>query len=348
MKIEEFINIQDSKLYNQSDYFTICKRENNSKRDFIIVQNYLGKHVPQRPSLILNYFNKLKNEINKNTSQFDLNHTMSISSEDINGIFYFAETATAIGKYLKNNLRINYEFYTTREELKDNKKKLMSITEDHCHAPVHTVVGSTEELKKCKRILIIDDEITSGNTIWKVIENIKIINPKIKIFIASFMNLMDEETIMKFIYNDIQIITLVKGQITEKDKKVNDFDFPNISEIKRDDSILVLGTEEDMYNALIYAYKLEQQKFDVCFHASTRSPIVPIKNLDYSLKTRTDFISAKDLNRSIYLYNLTKYKQIFIFRDKLVSDFDERAEELLKDYSILPIQFYDYTRKENN
>lgn len=345
MKIEDFMHIQDSKLYNQDDYFTICKRENNSKRDFIIVQNYLGKHVPQRPSLILSYFNKLKNEIDKNTSQFDLDYIINLSSEDKNGIFYFAETATAIGKYLKNNLRINYEFYTTREELKENEKKLMQITEDHCHAPVHTVVGNIEELKRCKRILIVDDEITSGNTIWKVIENIKIINPKIKIFVASFMNLMNEETMMKFIYNDIQIITLVKGEITDKSKKVEDFDLPNITEINRDDSILVLGTEEDMYNALIYAYKLEKQKFDVYFHASTRSPIVPIKNMDYSLRTRTDFVSAKDSNRNIYLYNLTKYKQIFIFRDKIVSDFDEQVEEILKDYSVLPIQFYDYTKK---
>ena len=120
MKFTDFIKVnKKDKLTNGylDDYFTICKRENNSKRDFIIVQECLGKHYPQYPSMIFNYFDKLKTEILTKCSEFE-----NSSIFEANGIFYFAETATAIGEYLYNNLEIKHKFCTTRErkEKKEN------------------------------------------------------------------------------------------------------------------------------------------------------------------------------------------------------------------------------------
>ena len=39
-------------------YVQIAKRERNNKRGFLIVNRYLGKHVPQEPQKILNLFDK--------------------------------------------------------------------------------------------------------------------------------------------------------------------------------------------------------------------------------------------------------------------------------------------------
>lgn len=341
MKFTDFVTIRkDLRKGNANDYFTICKRDNNPKRNFIIVQNYLGKHVPQHPSTIISYFNELAEAINKSSyGDFCLKE-----NKQTDGIFYFAETALAIGEYLKNKLNINYQFYTTREEPNNYKNVLMDFTEDHCHAPLHLVIGNEKELRKCKRMLIIDDEITSGNTIMKVIDKLKIINPELKIYVASFVNLMSSERTLEFIMEGIEIISLISCNIINENKEINVKDSYQNSTDKNENSILVLGTEEEMYNALIYAKKLEDQGFNVFFHASTRSPIVPSNRDFYSLKTRLNFLSAKDKSRNVYLYNLKKYKQIFIFRNLKDGEmfFDKEANNLLKEYSELPIKFYDY------
>lgn len=346
MKFTDFVTTRkDLKKGNVDDYFTICKRDNNPKRNFIIVQNYLGKHVPQHPGTIISYFNELAEAINKSSyGDFCLKE-----NRQADGIFYFAETALAIGEYLKNKLNINYQFYTTREEPNNYKDVLMDFTEDHCHAPVHLVIGNEKELKECKRMLIVDDEITSGNTIWKVIDKLKVINPELEIYIASFINLMTPERILEFFMKNIKIISLFSGDIIDQNKEIDTTDSYNNFLNKAEKSILVLGTEEEMYNALIYAKKLEDQGFNVFFHASTRSPIVPANRDNYSLKTRFNFPSAKDLSRKIYIYNLQKYKQIFVFRDlDKETDFDEKANKLLKDYSELPVKFFNYSKGGDN
>ena len=67
-----------------SKYVNIAKRENNKKRGFVIVNPYLGKHVPMTPSLILNMFDKVSMLV---PADMDSEHTLVIG---------FAETATAL------------------------------------------------------------------------------------------------------------------------------------------------------------------------------------------------------------------------------------------------------------
>lgn len=354
MKFEEFVRINKDNFSKYSDVdsinknFTICKRENNSKRDFIIVQELLGKHVPKRPSQIFSYYEKLVDMIDR-LKVFSRQETML--SQGLNAVFYFAETATAIGEYVANhkNLKINSVIRTTREVY--NKEKLFEIFEDHCHAPKHYVYGTQQDrdyISKLKRLLIIDDEITSGNTVEEVITEIRKINPGIEIYVASFINLMTPERILEFSLNGIQIISLIFGSIIDEDKKVtlNQKVEPyNTDEFEN--SLLVLGTEEDMYNALMKARLLEEKGFNVYFQATTRSPIMSSNEDDYSLIMRKEVPSCKDPERKNYLYNLRKYKQIFIFRNVTGNkEFDERMNNLLGMYSIEPIKFYNYSEKE--
>ena len=358
MKFSDFIRVRKYS-FNQyidrneiDENFTICKRENNSKRDFIIVQELLGKHVPKHPTSILNYFKLLKNEVIRECKYFDKDNSNIVPSEK-NGIFYFAETATMIGEYLADSLNIKHKLCTTREKKEDKDVLLFEITESHCHAPEHYIYGNAMELKNLDRILIVDDEITSGNTIKQVIEELrKIINPNLKIYVASFINLMSPETIIEFTNKYQTIISsLIFGEIRDINKKVeldetvgapyytNEFE----------NSYLVLGTEENMYNAYIQALNLENLGFDVYFHATTRSPILPSNENNYSLKMRKQVPSCKDSNRINYVYNLQKYKQIFIFRDITENKkFDEKMKETLNDYSIEPVKFYNYSNKEEN
>ena len=73
----------------------------------------------------------------------------------------FAETATALGHSVFENFKDNSFFlHTTREYLKD-VNKLSEFCEEHSHATEHFLYGNP---KKFDRIVLIDDEFTTGNT----------------------------------------------------------------------------------------------------------------------------------------------------------------------------------------
>ena len=44
--------------YQQKDLVRIAKRENNTKRNYLVVDPLQGKHVPVEPSKALNLFKK--------------------------------------------------------------------------------------------------------------------------------------------------------------------------------------------------------------------------------------------------------------------------------------------------
>ena len=82
---------------------------------------------------------------------------------------------------------------------------------------------------------------------------------------------------------------------------------------------MVIGTEEDMYNGILKASNLEKgdrNKEEYYFQASTRSPICPSKKDDYVLFNRIKFVSAKEQNRKVYLYNLQQYDRIIIMANQ--------------------------------
>lgn len=80
-------------------------------------------------------------------------------------------------------------------------------------------------------------------------------------------------------------------------------------------NMLVLGTEEYMYPALFVARKFEQQRKDVRFHATTRSPIAVSTEEDYPFHTRYELYSLYDSKRTTYVYDLQKYDTVVILTD---------------------------------
>lgn len=86
-------------------------------------------------------------------------------------------------------------------------------------------------------------------------------------------------------------------------------------------SILVVGTEECMYPALMTGACLEQSlpQFQVRFHATTRSPICPQHTNDYPLFSRVRLRSCYDKDRTTFLYNLCTYACVVILTDTPLS-----------------------------
>lgn len=81
--------------------------------------------------------------------------------------------------------------------------------------------------------------------------------------------------------------------------------------------ILVLGTEEFMYPALVLAQKIEVQNPDVVvrFHATTRSPIGISNKQDYPIFNGFCLNSFYNKNRITYLYDLESCDMAVVFSD---------------------------------
>lgn len=317
MKFTDFVDIEDNLSgFDPNELISVCKRENNSKRDFIFVNRYQGKHVPARPQDILQLFETLRITISKD-SRWNRKENVCIIG--------FAETATAIGHYIADNIPNKNYYYlqTTRE--KSNKQLLVEFKEEHSHATEQALYGDLQKLQKCDRILFVDDELSTGKTILNFINELEKIG-KFQYSVASFLNLQSEEDEQKFKEKNIDTYCLIKGKIKDKNKKISieqlsDIEDLNVlrNEYEHPKTDLVIGTEEDMYNAILKAERLEKSNTSgkqYYFQASTRSPICPCNEDDYVLYNRIRFVSAKDDSRIVYLYNLRQYDRIIVMANQ--------------------------------
>lgn len=440
-------------IYQEQDLVTVAKRENNTKRNYLIVNRRQGKHIPVCPKEALEMFSALADIVR----QAYRNERLLIIG--------FAETATAIGAAVAVELG-QYYIQTTRENV-EGVDDYVYFTEAHSHATEQkvvradvesvvcgrkntyggqtdgTVVTMEEPLKPIDRIVFIEDEVTTGNTILSAIEKIeeletikaieKAHGSKLCFSVASILNGMDSAAEAIFQKRQIPLHYLVKidhakypqlaenyrgdgnymncsndeseSRVKLEDSEINQFgeinginkinqinknnfganklnnvyylknntnsicfnsacsdinyinnkcyyidSFDNrcfikeftvegcrnarriqdakvyqnaceqlcqkiCAQIEPPDQILVLGTEEFMYPALLLAAKLEEQGKSVRFHATTRSPIAVSTESEYPLHARYELASIYDNQRRTFVYNLAAYNAVIIISD---------------------------------
>lgn len=440
-------------IYQEQDLVTVAKRENNTKRNYLIVNRRQGKHIPVCPKEALEMFSALADIVR----QAYRNERLLIIG--------FAETATAIGAAVAVELG-QYYIQTTRENV-EGVDDYVYFTEAHSHATEQkvvradvesvvcgrkntyggqtdgTVVTMEEPLKPIDRIVFIEDEVTTGNTILSAIEKIeeletikaieKAHGSKLCFSVASILNGMDSAAEAIFQKRQIPLHYLVKidhakypqlaenyrgdgnymncsndeseSRVKLEDSEINQFGeinginkinqinknnfganklnnvyylknntnsicfnsacsdinyinnkcyyidgFDNrcfikeftvegcrnarriqdakvyqnaceqlcqkiCAQIELPDRLLVLGTEEFMYPALLLAAKLEEQGKSVRFHATTRSPIAVSTESEYPLHARYELASIYDNQRRTFVYNLAAYNAVIIISD---------------------------------
>lgn len=86
------------------------------------------------------------------------------------------------------------------------------------------------------------------------------------------------------------------------------------------ENILVLGTEEFMYPALLLAGELERTGRRARFHATTRSPIAVSTETEYPLHERWELRSLYDRERRTFVYDLEKYDKVYIVTDAALDE----------------------------
>ena len=103
IRVEDFIDVKSNKSpFDLNDLIHICKRVNNSKREYLFVNRYQGKHIPESPYNITSLFDSFVAEVKANIKP----------SEKVI-VVGFAETATGIAEYLTYKLSLDKEYKNT-------------------------------------------------------------------------------------------------------------------------------------------------------------------------------------------------------------------------------------------
>ena len=339
-------------MYQEEQLVRIAKRENNTKRTYLVVNEQQGKHIPVSPGKALAMFQELADCLQKNYA----GETLLLIG--------FAETATAIGAAVAVQLGAYY-MQTTRENIPG--VDYIFFSESHSHATEQKLVKDDLDqiVPKVDRIIFVEDEVTTGNTILHGIEMLEqSYGFGLRFSVASILNGMDDAAKATYAKREIPCHYLVKTDHSQYAGRVASIsedgtyiapirELPSVACEKtvftgcqdarrlvqgsayqqaceqlwqqiaqfhnwQEARILVLGTEEFMYPALYVANALEQQGRQVWYHATTRSPIVVSADPGYPLHVRYQLESLYDRERKTFLYDIGNYDAVLIVTDALV------------------------------
>lgn len=343
--------------YTEQELAAVAKRENNNRRKYLVVNPLQGKHVPVSPHRALRMFECLADLLKK---EYEGERLLLIG---------FAETATAVGAAVAKKLGALY-IQTTREQIEG--VHYFYFSEQHSHATEQKLVREDldQAVKHADRIVFIEDEITTGNTILNIIKLLEQAYPdRLRFSAASLQNGMDESHEKAYKDREIRLHWLLK--ICHDDYEERAAEFPEDGKYHECDTsmpkqiskeyrifgcqnarrltegkayhaacermgrevlkkqppaagkrILVIGTEELMYPALILGELLEKEGAWVRCHSTTRSPIAVSSAHTYPLHERYELRSLYDSQRTTYLYELAEYEEVF-----LVTDAEEGEKE---------------------
>lgn len=337
-------------MFTEKDLVRVAKRENNKKRNYLVVNRLQGKHVPVSPKLTLTMFSELADIVKDGCGNERLL------------LIGFAETATAIGAGLAIELN-SYYMQTTRENIPD--VEYLYFSEAHSHAVEQRLIKDDLDLiiDRIDRIVFVEDEVTTGNTIMNIVRIINDLYPdKVKFAVASILNGMDAEAMEIYNAYDIDVYYLVKTNHSEYSAIADSFkgdgeyvvgvsnmimpeikvyDFLRAKSVRRlikgevydlcceklwekicdkvkfeeGQRILVLGTEELMYPAIYVSGRVSENGCRTQCHSTTRSPITVSMEEEYPLHTRYELRSVYDDERRTFIYDIGTYDKVIIITD---------------------------------
>lgn len=328
----------------------------NTKRRFFFISKVTGKHLPTKPSDIQKTYCELSKMIPK--------------SNDFTLFIGLAEAATALsqGVFKEYGSKNSFFIHTTRYKTKE--KMLFCFQEEHSHAPLHIVYKPkgkfAQELKKVKRIVFIDDEVTTGKTVDNMIEKMKSLFVNVKKYYLlsivdwskkthkNFTALPLYKSEFRFKSNQSNINNSIKSMPT-KPTNLNDIipynfgryglsnfeydvsSYVNIADFI-DKKVLVLGTSEFTYVPFLLALYLEQNGINALYQSTSRSPL----NIDGEISSIIKFKDNYGEEIDNFLYNVENrdYDTVIIcYETVLLPKSYNLKEQLEKKFEVREIFF---------
>lgn len=165
----------------------------NPNRPFLFVSKVLGKHDPMRPAKLLaaagllaaaacgettcRFFADVVNERSQPGFETVLRETekrrRDIPPAERTLFIGFAETATGLAQSVFHCFAGETAFANTTR-LKTGEESFLDFLEEHSHAAQHYLYlgRAADFLRSCQNIVLIDDELTTGNTILNIVREI--------------------------------------------------------------------------------------------------------------------------------------------------------------------------------
>ena len=163
----------------------------NKKRAHLLVSTVLGKHIPVAPIRAIEAANNMADQI-----------TAQVPKEQKFTVFGYAETATCLGANVANRLMESHDvFYihSTRYPVQGSKE-YGSFEESHSHATSHHITPFDVQIldDSDRSIVLVDDELTTGNTVMNTIRLFESRAHHDTYFIATLTDMRTEDSLTMF------------------------------------------------------------------------------------------------------------------------------------------------------
>lgn len=312
--------------YAIDDLFEIAER-NNPKRAFLFVSKILGKHIPVSPAKMRQSYQELGQMLEPDYQN--------------NAVFIgMAETAVGLAAGVFHEAKHKFKhavlLTSTRHEM--NAELLCEFKENHSHATDHLIylphdAKMREIMHTANTLVLIDDEMTTGNTFRNLItallatEHFKHIKQIITLTLINWNQDNIEHHAIP-----VQSFALLNGRWSwQPDFNVTPPIMPNVNITKQnfhsitnkqdwgrigtlnsvddlgnnivaqaDKKILVIGSCEFLWKPFLLAERLEKQGAEVLFCSTTRSPIA----IGLAIKSALSFADNYGQGIPNFIYNI--------------------------------------------
>ena len=343
--------------YTKDDLLRVAKRVNNNKRRYLLVNPLQGKHIPVSPNEALEMMNSLGDKIREQYSGTPLVIGFSetataigaaVSAEIDSKCFYLQTTR-------EQDDKVRQWIYFSEEHSHATEQKICGDDIEERIAKSDYILLVDDEISTGKTILNTVSAIRTACPAAKKKKIVvaSIINRVDRSHLAEFSEIFvsfvyllhlniedyeesitdliayeadpplpsrDNERILNVLRLNSSLPTPRRGVFIGKYTAECNRIISEIVEIIPDltkKRVLVLGTEEFMYPALLLAQELYTTKNTktVMFHATTRSPIGICSEEQYPIKNGIKIHSMYSKDRTTYLYDIEPYDIAIVFTD---------------------------------